>query len=194
MVRGRGRLPCDPGRRTHRPVHPAADDHPPALDQRPTRFQRPRLSRRGLVQPPSGEAGRVPALRQERHRHGEVQGRRPGDLRRSRPREPIDLHQEGTRQHGPPHHLFAQGVVAVETLRSDLEVRTKFLDQVAAHTPDHRLLDDFGTLRVVFGILLKGGQDIRVDSLLAFAQVSLLQAVRRLRAMNAEVEVVAIRR
>ncbi|MFE9381545.1 DUF6119 family protein [Streptomyces sp. NPDC006855] len=94
----------------------------------------------------------------------------------------------------PLNHLFAQGVVAVETLRSDLEVRTKFLDQVAAHTPDHRLLDDFGTLRVVFGILLKDGQDIRVDSLFAFAQVSLLQAVRRLRAMNAEVEVVAIRR
>ncbi|WRZ96477.1 hypothetical protein OHB54_46890 (plasmid) [Streptomyces sp. NBC_01007] len=47
---------------------------------------------------------------------------------------------------------------------------------------------------MVFGILLKDGQDIRVDSLFAFAQVSLLQAVRRLRAMNAEVEVVAIRR
>ncbi|MGW6489319.1 DUF6119 family protein [Streptomyces sp. NPDC055056] len=94
----------------------------------------------------------------------------------------------------PLNHLFAQGVVAVETLRSDLEVPAKFLDQVAAHTPDHRLLDDFGTLRVVFGILLKDGQEIRVDSLFAFAQVALLQAVRRLRAMNAEVEVVAIRR
>ncbi|MFJ1610212.1 DUF6119 family protein [Streptomyces sp. NPDC088253] len=94
----------------------------------------------------------------------------------------------------PLNHLFAQGVVAVETLRSDIEVRAKFLEQVAAHTPDHRLLHDFGTLRVVFGILLKDGQDIRVDSLFAFAQVSLLQAVRRLRAMNAEVEVIAIRR
>ncbi|MFE1957757.1 DUF6119 family protein [Streptomyces sp. NPDC059479] len=94
----------------------------------------------------------------------------------------------------PLNHLFAQGVVAVETLRSDIEIRTKFLEQVAAHTPDHRLLHDFGTLRVVFGILLKDGQDIRVNSLFAFAQVSLLQAVRRLCAMNAEVEVVAIHR
>lgn len=58
-------------------------------------------------------------------------------------------------------------------------------------TPDHRLLHDFGTLRAVFGILFKDGQDIRVDSLFAFAQISMLQAVRRLRAMNAEVEVVA---
>ncbi|MHA4819995.1 hypothetical protein ACXZ65_37235 [Streptomyces aculeolatus] len=37
-------------------------------------------------------------------------------------------------------------------------------------------------------------RQIRVDSLFAFAQVSLLQAVRRLRAMNAEVKVVAIHR
>lgn len=82
----------------------------------------------------------------------------------------------------------------METLRSDAEVRAKFLKQVAAHSPNHRLIQDFGTLRVVFGILLKDGEDIAVDSLFAFAQVSLLQAVRRLRAMNADVEVIAIRR
>ncbi|MGW7491549.1 DUF6119 family protein [Streptomyces sp. NPDC054786] len=58
----------------------------------------------------------------------------------------------------------------------------------------HRLLDDFGTVRVVFAILLKVGQDITVDSLSAFAQMSLLQSVRRLRAMNAAVEIVAIPR
>ncbi|WP_412775211.1 DUF6119 family protein [Streptomyces platensis] len=94
----------------------------------------------------------------------------------------------------PLKHLFAQGVVAVETLRSDLEIRRKFLAQVASHTLSHRLLDDFGTVRVVFAILLKEGQDITVESLFAFAQVSLLQPVRCLRAINAEVEIVAIRR
>jgi uncharacterized protein (TIGR04141 family) len=94
----------------------------------------------------------------------------------------------------PLSHLFAQGVAAVETLRSDEEVRSRFLAQVARHTPGHRMLEDFGTLRVVFGILLKDGQDITVNSLFAFAQVSLLQSARRLRAMNAEVEIVPIRR
>ncbi|MFC6064106.1 DUF6119 family protein [Streptomyces ochraceiscleroticus] len=102
--------------------------------------------------------------------------------------------KKATSSTAPLNHLFAQGVTAVETLRSDLEVRSKFLEQVATHTPRHRLLEDFGTLRVVFAILLKDGQDIAVDSLFAFAQVSLLQSVRRLRAMNAEVEIVAIRR
>ncbi|MFD3452878.1 DUF6119 family protein [Streptomyces sp. NPDC058691] len=94
----------------------------------------------------------------------------------------------------PLNHLFAQGVTAVETLRSDDRIRSQFLARVAEHTPGHRMLEDFGTLRVVFGILLKGGQNITVDSLFAFAQVSLLQSVRRLRAMNAEVEIVPIRR
>ncbi|MEU6395566.1 DUF6119 family protein [Streptomyces cinnamoneus] len=102
--------------------------------------------------------------------------------------------KKATSSTAPLNHLFAQGVVAVETLRSDVEVRAKFLKQVAAHSPNHRLIKDFGTLRVVFGILLKDGKDIAVDSLFAFAQVSLLQAVRRLRAMNADVEVIAIRR
>ncbi|MFJ8133970.1 hypothetical protein [Streptomyces hydrogenans] len=63
---------------------------------------------------------------------------------------------------------------------------------MATPTPDHRLLEDFGTRRVVFGIRLKDGQDISVT--FAFAQVSLIQAAPRLRAMNAHVEVIAIRR
>ncbi|GAA3756782.1 DUF6119 family protein [Salinactinospora qingdaonensis] len=94
----------------------------------------------------------------------------------------------------PLSHLFAQGVTAVEVLRGDSEVRQRFLEQVRAHTPNHRLLQDFGSLRVVFGILLKKGEGITVDSLFAFAQVSLLESVRRLRAMNAEVEIVPIYR
>lgn len=94
----------------------------------------------------------------------------------------------------PLNHLFAQAVTAVETLRSDEAIRRDFLRQVADRTPDHRLLSDFGTLKVVLAILLKDGKEITIDSLFAFAQVSLLQSARRLRAMNAEVEVFAIRR
>ncbi|MFB7374183.1 DUF6119 family protein [Streptomyces sp. NPDC056222] len=102
--------------------------------------------------------------------------------------------KKATTSTAPLNHLFAQGVVAVETLRSDKHVRARFLDQVAARTPGHRLLHDFGSLRAVFAILLKDGMDISVGSLFAFAQVSLLQAVQRLNAMNAAVEIIAIRR
>ncbi|MFF2627329.1 DUF6119 family protein [Kitasatospora griseola] len=94
----------------------------------------------------------------------------------------------------PLNHLFAQAVTAVEALRNDVDIRQKFMTHVRDRTPTHRLLSDFGSLKVVLAILLKDGSDITVDSLFAFAQVSLLTAARRLRAMNAEVEVVAIRR
>ncbi|MBB1242376.1 TIGR04141 family sporadically distributed protein [Streptomyces durbertensis] len=100
----------------------------------------------------------------------------------------------GSNGTAPLNHLFAQAVTAVETLRSDEAIRSAFLKQVADRNPSHRLLSDFGTLKVVLAILLKDGKEINVDSLFAFAQVSLLQSARRLRAMNAEVEVVAIRR
>ncbi|NEW58684.1 hypothetical protein GV794_24025 [Nocardia cyriacigeorgica] len=92
------------------------------------------------------------------------------------------------------NHLFAQAVAAVETLRSDGEIRKKFLDQLRIKSPTHRLLTDFGSLRVVFAILLKDGEDVNVDSLFAFAQVSLVHSVRTLRAMNADVSVITISR
>lgn len=92
------------------------------------------------------------------------------------------------------NHLFAQAVAAVETLRSDGEIRRKFLQQVAIKSPAHRLLSDFGSLKVVFAILLKDGEDVNIDSLFAFAQVSLIHSVRTLRAMNADVAVVTIKR
>ncbi|MFC5180769.1 DUF6119 family protein [Actinomadura harenae] len=94
----------------------------------------------------------------------------------------------------PLNHLFAQGTVAVEVLRSDVQVRTKFLEALAAHDPSHPVTQELGSLTLVYAILLKDGEAISVDSLFAFAQISLLQAVHQLRAMNAKVEIVTIHR
>lgn len=102
--------------------------------------------------------------------------------------------KQAARQSAPLSHLFAQGTVAVEALRNDPKVRRKFLDLLERHVPNHPVAEDLGALTLVYGILLKDGQEITVDSLFAFAQVSLLEAVRRLRAMNARVEVVTIGR
>ncbi|TDB95701.1 hypothetical protein E1266_12480 [Actinomadura sp. 7K534] len=94
----------------------------------------------------------------------------------------------------PLNHLFSQGTVAVEVLRNDEEVRAKFLKAVAAHDPRHPVQEELGALTLVYAILLKEGESITIDSLFAFAQVSLLQSVHQLRAMNARVEIVTIRR
>lgn len=94
----------------------------------------------------------------------------------------------------PLNHLFSQGTVAVEVLRNDAQIRDKFLKALAARDPNHPAVEDLGALTLVYAILLKDGETITVDSLFAFAQVSLLQAVHQLRAMNARVEIVTIRR
>jgi len=95
----------------------------------------------------------------------------------------------------PLNHLFAQGTVAVEALRNDRQVREKFLAALPGNdTGDAPVKDELGALTLVYAILLKDGVTISVGSLFAFAQVSLLQAVHRLRAMNARVEIVTIRR
>ncbi|MEU6073461.1 DUF6119 family protein [Micromonospora sp. NPDC047074] len=92
------------------------------------------------------------------------------------------------------NHLFAQGRVSVEALRYDAQVREKFLARLAETRSQGSIMDALRAPTVVFAILLKGGKPITVDSLFAFAQVSLLQAATALQGMGATVEVVAIRR
>lgn len=94
----------------------------------------------------------------------------------------------------PLSHLFAQGVNAVKMLRLDKEVAQKFRDYVANHNPEHPMVRDIGTLKVVYAILLNDGKDITTDSLFPFSQISLVRSLNELRAMNAEVSVVAIKR
>ncbi|MFE3659703.1 DUF6119 family protein [Streptomyces sp. NPDC059165] len=92
------------------------------------------------------------------------------------------------------NHLFAQGRVSIETLRYDAAVRQKFLARLAETRSGDSFMDALSAPTVVFAILLKGGKPITVDSLFAFAQVSLLQAATALQGMGATVEVVAITR
>jgi uncharacterized protein (TIGR04141 family) len=92
-------------------------------------------------------------------------------------------------QTAPLNHLFAQGRVAVETLRFDGEVRAKL---VAKLPDDHPVDRTFRTPTVVYGIRLKGGLQLTTNSMFAFAKVSLLQAATALEGMGAQLEIVSI--
>lgn len=92
-------------------------------------------------------------------------------------------------QTAPLNHLFAQGRVAVETLRFDDEARGKL---VAKLPDDHPVDRTFRTPTVVYGIRLKGGLPLTTHSLFAFAKVSLLQAATALEGMGARLEIVSI--
>ncbi|WP_433657905.1 DUF6119 family protein [Nocardia sp. CA-128927] len=94
----------------------------------------------------------------------------------------------------PLSHLFAQAVNAVTVLRNDKEVARKFRDRIARHNPDHPMVRDIGTLKVVFAILLNEGEEITTNSLFPFSQMSLVGSLIELRTMNVEVRVVAIKR
>ena len=94
----------------------------------------------------------------------------------------------------PLNHLFAQGRVAIETLRYDHEAREKFLAKLQQLAPGHPLDTSFSTPVLVFGIMLKDGIPVTVDSLFAFAKISLLHTATMVEGMGARLEIVSISR
>ncbi|AFU02896.1 DUF6119 family protein [Nocardia brasiliensis] len=94
----------------------------------------------------------------------------------------------------PLSHLFAQAVNAVKVLRTDKEVAKKFRDSIAKHNPNHPMVNDIGSVKVVFAILLKDGEETTTNSLFPFSQISLVRSLIELRTMNADVRVITITR
>jgi uncharacterized protein (TIGR04141 family) len=94
----------------------------------------------------------------------------------------------------PLNHLFAQGRVAIETLRYDREAREKFLAKLQQLTPGHPLDTSFSTPLLVFGIMLRDGVPVTAGSLFAFAKISLLHTVTMVEGMGARLEIVSISR
>lgn len=92
------------------------------------------------------------------------------------------------------NHLFAQGRVAIETLRYDREARAKFLDKLDHLAPGHPLDSALSSLTVVYAIMLKDGVPLTSESLFAFAKVSLLHAATALQGMGVHVEIASISR
>lgn len=92
------------------------------------------------------------------------------------------------------NHLFAQGRVAIETLRYDLEAREKFLAKLDRLAPGHPLDTSFRSPTLVYGILLKDGVHLNPESLFAFAKVSLLHTATAMEGMGARLEIVSISR
>ena len=94
----------------------------------------------------------------------------------------------------PLNHLFAQGRVAIETLRYDHEAREKFLVKLQQLAPGHPLDTSFSTPVLVFGIMLRDGIPVTVNSLFAFAKISLLHTATMVEGMGARLEIVSISR
>ncbi|APU14107.1 MULTISPECIES: DUF6119 family protein [Actinoalloteichus] len=92
------------------------------------------------------------------------------------------------------NHLFAQGRAAIETLRYDTEVRTKFVAKLDTLAPGHPVDRSFRSPTLVYGILLKDGVALTSESLFSFAKVALLQTATALQGMGVNLQVVSISR
>jgi uncharacterized protein (TIGR04141 family) len=102
--------------------------------------------------------------------------------------------KKADRSTAPLNHLFAQGRVAVETLRFDRDLREKFLAKLRDLAPDHPVDQLSSTPVLVLGILLKEGVPVTVGTLFAFAKISLLHTATMLEGMDARLEIASISR
>jgi uncharacterized protein (TIGR04141 family) len=94
---------------------------------------------------------------------------------------------------GPLSHLFSQGLVAVQLLKTSAEVRRRFASRVLQQSNGrHTLPDDFVPKRVVFAILLKQGTALTPETLFPFSLITLAQTAKMLETLNVTVEVVGI--
>lgn len=90
-------------------------------------------------------------------------------------------------------HLFYQGLVAVQMLQNNAQVRKRFADKVTEVSKGNiSVPEDFMPKRVVFAILLKKGEQLTPHTLFAFSQVALAQTARLLEEWCVTVEVVGI--
>ncbi|MEU6862804.1 DUF6119 family protein [Streptomyces sp. NPDC046876] len=102
------------------------------------------------------------------------------------------IHVKRADSSAPLSHLFAQGRVSADALRFDAEARAEFVRRVRERHPGHTLGEEFTPKKVVYAISLKSGKALTTKNLFTFAQVSLLQATRALRAQGIDVAVVGI--
>ncbi|MFF7298720.1 DUF6119 family protein [Streptomyces sp. NPDC008265] len=102
------------------------------------------------------------------------------------------VHVKRAASSAPLSHLFAQGRISADALRYDAEARAEFVRRVRERRPGHPVGEDFTPRKVVYAISLKSGKALTTKNLFTFAQVSLLQAARALRAQGIDVSAVGI--
>jgi uncharacterized protein (TIGR04141 family) len=102
------------------------------------------------------------------------------------------IHVKKASGSSPLSHLFMQACVAIQGLEGSPQARTRFRELVQQHGRGRELPSDFKPSKIVFGILLKAGEEITPRTLFPFSQVALVQAARLLQSARIEVEVRSI--
>ncbi|WP_281385572.1 TIGR04141 family sporadically distributed protein [Microlunatus parietis] len=102
------------------------------------------------------------------------------------------IHVKKATGSSPLSHLFMQACVAIQGLEGSVQARSRFREIVRKHGRGRELPPDFKPAKIIFGILLKAGEEITPRTLFPFSQVALVQAARLLQSARIEVEVRSI--
>lgn len=102
------------------------------------------------------------------------------------------IHVKRAGSSGPLSHLFNQGLVSADALLYEPDTRDGFLERVWSLDPDRELADDFRPRKVVYAVALASGKAVDTTTLFTFAQSALYRAMRSLRVLDIEVELVSL--
>lgn len=102
------------------------------------------------------------------------------------------IHVKKAKSSGPLSHLFNQGLVSADSLLYEPDTRDAFLERVWSVDPHRDLPDDFRPRKVVYAVALTSGKPVDTSTLFTFAQSALYRAMRTLRLLDIEVELVSL--
>jgi uncharacterized protein (TIGR04141 family) len=102
------------------------------------------------------------------------------------------IHVKKAASSGPLSHLFNQGLVSADALLYEPDTRDAFLERVWSVDPQRDLPDGFRPHKVVYAVALASGKPVDTSTLFTFAQSALYRAMRALRLLDIEVELVSL--
>jgi uncharacterized protein (TIGR04141 family) len=103
------------------------------------------------------------------------------------------VHVKRAKGSAPLSHLFSQGLVSAQTLLyGPHQVREQFATEVTRLGKGRTLPTGHEPKKVVFAILMENGEDLSIDTLYPFSQVTLAHVARVLGTYGIDVEVIGI--
>ncbi|MDT3724223.1 DUF6119 family protein [Streptomyces sp. DSM 41972] len=102
------------------------------------------------------------------------------------------IHVKRASSSGPLSHLFAQGWISIEALRTDREAREKLLKRVRERSATHAYDPSVKPKKLIYGIAIKKDATVSRQNLFTFSQVALMRAINALENADVDVEVIPI--
>jgi uncharacterized protein (TIGR04141 family) len=102
------------------------------------------------------------------------------------------IHVKRASSSGPLSHLFMQGWVSMEALRTDREAREKLAKRIQERSSTHPYTPNTKPKKLIYAIAIKKDSTVSRKNLFTFSQVALVRAINALQNADVDVEVIPI--